>query len=434
MDSQQAVNLINILLKQNNLPLLSKREETIFCDAWNQLPYHQTAQKLNNSCQYTRYLAWELWKRLSPLFSEPVGKFNIHKTLTQCELANYTPRRKSNQSLNLPHYYQPFPQEETITQEIIREQLQIVGILGMIGTGKSSLAKAITRKIEPNFEIIIWHSFEVKNSSCKEWMKKIIAFITKKKMQSNVTIDEQIDIFLDLLAKKRFLLVFDDLDNLFISQSFPGKFYHQYRSYEKLIKRIVTQLHQSCVIFTSRHYPQFFYKELQNFSQFKTCFLNGLSANQVDNFLKAWGLPRRNYLLEQFQLEYDRNPWALEKACFYIHKHYNGNLRHFLCDQHLIFPEILNDLSHEFKRLNPLEKKIMYLLRDQIQPSSKMNLFAKNLKASKAEINLALKSLQARSLIKLDTGFIFLSPLLQQYLRNRKSRQTGKIKKSALSA
>lgn len=433
MDSQEALNLINILLKKNNCPLLTETEEIIFRDAWEKVEYGQTSHKIHYSCHYTRYLGWELWQRLSDLFSKPISKHNLHQTLSQCQLASYSPRRKSNQDLTLPPDYQPFPQEDKISEEIIRDQLQVVGIVGMVGTGKSSLAKAVTQKVERNFEAIIWQSFDSRYHSCKEWMRKIISSVSRKKVKSQLTTDQRIEMFMQLVKRRRCLLVFDNLDQLFIPQIFPGEFNHKYWGYQKLIQRLLTEPHESFLMFTSRHSPQFVRKNLFNFPRFKTFSLPGLSAKQANNLLIAWGVPRKPYLLDQFQQQYNRNPWALVEACSYIQKHYDGDFHNFLGDQNLIFPEIQNNLNQEFRRLTSLEEDIMYSLREQVKPLPKTNLSPQHFKVSRTNLNLALDSLEARSLLKLDAGFIFLSPFLQRYLKTRHCKKTGKMKKPALS-
>lgn len=62
-----------------------------------------------------------------------------------------------------------------------------------------------------------------------------------------------------------------------------------------------------------------------------------------------------------------------------------------------------------------------------------MNLSPQHFKVSQTDLDIALDSLEARSLLKLDAGFILLSPFLQRYLKIRHGKKTGKMKKPALS-
>ena len=429
MNTEAAVNLVEICLKQHHLPLLNTIERQLLADSWKGLTYQGTAYKLNYSPHYTRYLASQMWKRLSSLFQQRVSKRNLHQVISECELGSYSPVYNSNQYFTIPTYYQPYLHEANISTAIIHDYFQVIGIFGMLTTGKSTLAQGIVRQVYRDFDQIIWHSFAVKKLSFQEWIEQVNVSITGKSFPPHlITTAEKISAFIKVLKQKRCLLVLDQLEQLFLTQTQPGYYEPQYQGYQTLIKALAQEKHQSYLIFTSRDYPAEYSTQLNREPLFKPLHLTGLNGEQTQKIFNRLGLKAKQHLLRHLQTQYEGNPWSLSQAALKINQDYAGNLSYFLQENHLIFDEIAAGFEQEMSRLSVLEKKVMLSLRIISNPCQKRVFFDLETGLSEQEINEGLASLQARSLLKIESGFIIISSLLQNYLKTLKESPTGTIK------
>lgn len=434
MNSQEAINLVDIYLKRSHLPLLSEIERQLLCDSWKGMTYQGTAYKLSYSPHYTRHLACQMWKRLSSLFEKSVNKRTIHHTLYQCKLASYFPKFYYNQPLALPHYYQPYWYEAYLSKAIIHDYFQVIGIFGMLGTGKSTLAQGIIQQVGRDFDIVVWYSFQAEKLSFNDWFDWVILSITGEAPDSaTMTLNQKIAVLMQVLQQKRCLLVLDQVEELFLSQSLAGQYDQEDQGYRKLIQTLATKQHRSYLIFTSRDYPQQYTTELKPKHLFQPLFLSGLSGEQTQKIFQKLGLGQKQNLLPQLQAQYNGNPWSLVQAAFYIQKQYSGNLEYFLQAENFIFDELAEGFAQELQRLSEVEKKVLLSLRKISKPFQKRIFSELPTRLSHSEMEEALSSLEARSLLKIESGFIIVSALVQSYLKTLKENKTGKIKEFAPS-
>ncbi|AFZ42445.1 hypothetical protein PCC7418_0208 [Halothece sp. PCC 7418] len=429
MNSEEAVNLVNIALKQCHRPLLSAIERQILADSWQGITYSGIAQKLNYSPHYIRYLAGKMWKRLSNLFQARMNKETIHHVLYHSQFASYAPFYYYNQLIPLPYYYQPYLYETHLSQAIIDDYYQVIGIFGMIGTGKSTLAQGITQHIGRDFEVVVWHSFQTEKLSFPDWYDQTMLSLTGRSQPStSLSIKQRINNLINVVKKKRCLLVLDQLEQLFSSRLKTGRYYTKYQPYRDLIQRLVTEKHQSYLIFTSRDHPEDYTRKLKKQSGFYAIQLTGLLGEKSENFLAEFGIKGDPESLQKLWIKYEGNPWALKKAAFEIKKTYSGQLSAFLEDGKFIFGEIIQGFHQEFKRLSNLEKTVLLSLKDECNPFPNQYLYSLNTGLSRDQIDEALQFLAARSLLKISSGFIILSPLFQSYLQTFSTTKIAKIK------
>lgn len=434
MNPEAALNLVDIGLKRHHRPLLNAIERQLLADSWKGLTYQSTAAKFNYSPHYTRHLASQIWKRLSSLFQKRVTKRNLHRVIYECELASYSPVYSSNQDFTIPHYYQPYLHEANISTAILHDYFQVIGIFGMVGTGKSTLAQGIVGQIYRDFEQVIWHSFAVEKPSFDAWVDQVSLSITGKPLPPDlITTAEKISAFIKILNQKRCLLVLDQLEQLFLRETQPGYYEPQYQGYQKLIEALAQEKHRSYLIFTSRDYPVEYRRNLQGEPLFKPLLLTGLQGEQTQKIFDQLRLQGKQKLVRQLHDQYEGNPWCLTQVALYIKQKYAGNLSYFVQENHLILDEIKAEFDQEINRLSPLEKKVMLSLRIISNPCQKRVFFELETGLSTEEINEGLASLQARSLLKVESGFIIISSLLQNYLKTLKESKTGTIKELAHS-
>lgn len=432
MDSQQVVNLIDILLKQHHLPFLSPIERILLSDSWNQIPYEVTATKLYYNIHYTRHLASVLWQRLSVVFGVKVTKRRLYQIVENSDLYHYCPPYHTNSSLIIPHYYQPYDFQEKLSQCMIQNSSGVIGIFGILGTGKTTLAKGITKQVYRDFCGVVWHSFKSDPCPFYQFAQKVIATLTGNQVNCKEwSLNEQISYLIKILQKRRCLLVFDQLEELFIPKQKPGNYHKSYESYRRFIKSCVRYKNQSYLLFTSRAYPGDYFDDLNRYPLFQSVQLWGLSSQKVQALIENWELKDYCMFSQKIQSKLDYNPWALVQICQHIESNYQGDISGFLQQEKLMIKEIKICLSQQFNQLSKSEKiiiKKIALLKNSLPIVTLYRLISK---LSEQEINKGVKALAARSIVKIDSGFIIVSPLFQEYVRTIKQKKTDTIKELA---
>ena len=126
-------------------------------------------------------------------------------------------------------------------------------MLGIGGIGKTFLAAKLARQVEAEFEFVIWKSLQ-NQLDIKEFFNKILSDFSDRSELFSDTIEWQINSLMNFLRQKRCLLIFDGVENL-LASGIGGKYLNCHRGYERLLKRIEDEQHQSCVLIISRERP-----------------------------------------------------------------------------------------------------------------------------------------------------------------------------------
>lgn len=204
---------------------------------------------------------------------------------------------------------------ETLEHWIINDSCCLIGLLGIGGIGKTSLAAKLGHHVDEDFEFVIWKSLR-DSPALKSLSEDFINFIrTQKGIELNFsnTSYRAVDLFLKCIQQHKCLIILDNLDSV-LKQSEYGLYKDGYEDYGELLHQIGTSVHKSCVVITSRDKP----KELAILEgdrlPVRALILEGLDMESASGILTDVGLPPQESKkdVESLINAYGGNPLALK--------------------------------------------------------------------------------------------------------------------------
>ena len=200
----------------------------------------------------------------------------------------------------------------------------------------------------------------------------------------------------------------------------------QYSKYEKLLKAIAEQEHQSCLIFNSSIRPKQMDSFVNNSRRVKEFLLEGLNNQDCQELLNNFQFKDSTTgSIETLIQQYRGHPLALQSAAKTIQWR-NGNIADFLKGTFFI-GDVMNDLlDKQFSYLSNSEINIMQKLAYEEEPISLLEIYEFFLSISKLNIEKSLKKLWKIGLIAQTQNnqekfvtFWISYPLISKYIRNR---------------
>jgi polyhydroxyalkanoate synthesis regulator phasin len=306
---------------------------------------------------------------------------------------------------------------------IVQDRCRLISILGMGGIGKTALALKVARENQENFDFIIWRSL-IDAPPVEDILQGLLDFLSVN--DEEVYTSDSKDIFANVfyfLKKYRCLIVLDNAEVVTSTQIYQG--------YEKLLGLVIEDLHQSCLILTSREGLNVVKKlEKEETKYVKSFALTGLS---VDDGLK---------ILQELELDlslasdndwkdliefYGGNPLALQLVGRNLASFWDGSISEFLeysrnnaNSTHDFTIKIKDILDNTFQRLPSPEKRILYLLAINSRALTLEEIEREvDDRKEKTLIKEIVNSLCSRSLIERSISVFRLHPLTREYSNRR---------------
>ncbi|MBI3957500.1 MAG: hypothetical protein HY328_01730 [Chloroflexi bacterium] len=292
---------------------------------------------------------------------------------------------------------------------------KVIGIFGMGGQGKTALAAEFVRGLaqagpvsqtttapsaDP-FACIIWRSLV----NAPPW-QNILGDWVDRLSEHTITalpahLDDQLALLIELLVRRRSLLVLDNLEGILDTGERAGRFWPGYEGYEQLIQRLAHSDHPSCLLITSRERPRVFERLTQLLPGVRALRLSGLSVAAGIAILHEQEVSASHTGLDVLAQLYSGNPLALLLAARTVHELFHGDVAAFLAQDALIFDDIRDVLDVQFGRMTVLEKDLMLWLSIEREPVS-ISVLAADLyqRHPRAKLVEALRSLQRRLLVE----------------------------------
>lgn len=314
-------------------------------------------------------------------------------------------------------------ERQQLTRWLVQDRSKIVGILGIGGMGKTSLAAQCVRELGASgrgiFDCILWRSL-LNAPPLEELLPPILQILSNQQLaEIPESMDEQLRLLFNYLQDKRVLLVLDNMESI-LEPERAGIYRAGYVAYSYLIQMMATLDHQSQLLFTSRERPQGYERLIRDSLSIQSLQLGGLDDEAGHKLLAQRGLQagadEESMLIER----YSGNPLALKLVADTIDEVFGGDLGGFLAEDTLIFDDIRTVLDQHFARLSNIEQQILFCLTVERQPVSAQDLRQNLLQPPKQGVFLeALRNLRRRSLVERQEDGLMLQNVVTEYLTER---------------
>ncbi|MBD0387108.1 MAG: hypothetical protein ICV54_11445, partial [Nostoc sp. C3-bin3] len=288
-----------------------------------------------------------------------------------------------------------------LRQWLIKDNCQMVAILGMGGIGKTALSVKLAKEVQEDFEYLIWRS--LRNAPpVLVMLANLIRFLSdERETELPATVDDRVTLLINYLRERRCLLVLDNAETILQEGDRAGEYRHEYEDYGQLLQRIGEEPHQSCLVLTSREKPKEFAPLEGEASPVRTLSLVGLGETEGQEILQDKGLFGSQQEWSKLIEKYSGNPLALKLVSEPIRELFGGNIAAFIAEGEIIFGDTRKLLDQQFERLSEIEKEIIYWLAIKRELVSLEELLDDIVcPLQKREVMEALESLRRRSLIE----------------------------------
>jgi WD40 repeat protein len=444
MDAQQALAFVDALVFAKKGKHLSDLQRLILHSSWSdpRQRYDDIAKTYGYSVNYLKQdVGPKLWQLLSEVCDEKVSKTNFRSALERQSHQNSHPlEREIKQPLrshipinemtkdrdwgdapDVSVFYNRDRELATLEEWIVCDRCRLIVLLGMGGIGKTHLCVKLGERIEKHFEYLIWRSL-VHAPSLQQLTIDLLKFLTQGE-ENNLPIvfEEQISYLINILKKKRCLLLLDNAETILKSGVLVGQYQEGYEDYKSFFQRLGECNHNSCLLLNSREIPKeialmqgetlpvrslklggFDFQAGQKILQIKGCFLESEESYQV--------------LIEN----YGGNPLALKIVASIAADLFNGNISESIQNNFLIIGELNEVLEQQFDRLPFSAKSFLYWLTLKQEPIDESESIA----AIVPEFSLGIiietiQSLWHRSFLEKKNKKFFLQPVIREYLQNK---------------
>lgn len=362
----------------------------------------------------------QLFQRIEELTEKEVNKTNCGLVLTRLLGQNDEEIKKPPTKYprhNIKDFYGRSQELDDLEKWIVGECCRLVGIFGMTKIGKTELVKKLIENIKEQFQYVICKNLE-DYPSLEEILTDIESCFSYINTESNINrrINNLINNYLN---QHRCLLIFYHWEEVFKTSETPENQQQNCLNYERLLSKIGTEEHKSCLIFTSLRKPEIM-NLISEGKSIRELTLAGFKNEEAKALLQDFGLS--NPGLEQLINQYAGHPVALKIAAGIIQRHHNNQIDKFLEGTVFVSNILRNLLDKQFSYLSKLEIDIMQKLATEKEPKLLSQIYQYFPFNFQSEIILAVDKLWEIRLIEQediqDIRMLYsLNPLIEKYIR-----------------
>ncbi len=310
-------------------------------------------------------------------------------------------------------------------QWVVSERCRMVGLLGIGGMGKSTLAVRAALQMQTEFEIVVWRSL-ANAPPLDELLSSLLKFLMPLYGEDPIiptTLAQQISKLMQYLRSRRCLLLLDNAETI-LQREPVGHWRLGYEGYGQLLRAIGEASHQSCLLLTSREKPQEMALMEGAKALVRSLTLSGLTPADGRAIFRQKGAFTGSEAEWQTLIHhYGGNPLALKLVAAAIQDLFNGSITEvlpYLSQGIAVFEDIRDVLDRQFDRLTENEQHVMFWQAIHREPVSISDLRENvvDLAVQKRVPNL-VNALLRRSLIEKTDGLFFLQPVVMEYVTER---------------
>ncbi|MEG4352156.1 NB-ARC domain-containing protein [Microcoleus sp. LAD1_D3] len=314
----------------------------------------------------------------------------------------------------------------TLKQWTVSDNCRLVALLGLAGSGKTTLSVQLAKQVQNEFDFVIWRSLRSTPAPSDFLGSLIQLFYNQQQPDVQIDLNSQISRLVECLRKHRCLVILDDFEAVLRPEELAGHYREGCEGYRDLIVRLSEVNHNSCLLLVSSEEPT----ELALLAGEKVRSLKpAISEEIAREIFQEKGLSAQDQELEILLSRYGGNLLALKIVATTINEFFEGNVLKLLEATALFIEEhISNLLAQQFERMSSSEQEIAYWIAIAQSPISLGSLREHILvNLSLSDLLKNLDSLGRRSLIeKISKGgetVFMLQPLIVQYVSDRLGEQ-----------
>jgi WD40 repeat protein len=459
MEYQQILTCIDCLFLNKTGKHLSDLQRTLLysCLTETRSRYEDLAREHGYSLNYLKQdVGPKLWKIISDICGERVNKTNLRSALERkCQQENFrfgsdpavaTSKQldpalallNSSEKVAVKHrdwgeapagsrLFNRTQELSTLTTWIVEDRCRSVFLSGMAGIGKTHLSIELATRIEHHFEYVVWRSLAAR-PTLSALIQEILMFLTCGSPENlPIGLTERLSLSIDLLSKKRCLLILDNVEAIFNTGTLVGRYRSGYEDYQKFFQCLGERNHDSCLLAIATERPQEIILMQGETLPVRSLKLAGLNVQAGRQLLESEGCFLESDVLMQMLVErYGGNPLALRVVSAIAADLYQGNIAEFVSTNPLIPHQIAEILDRQFQRLHESEQHLLYWLalhtsrtdRQQWYQLDTEGLFTNDevKRLTGCKIHETIRSLLYRAWLEINDNRFCLVPIVYEYL------------------
>ncbi|MGI2905125.1 NB-ARC domain-containing protein [Tolypothrix sp. VBCCA 56010] len=470
MDIAQVITIADGLVYSHTGKHLDDLQESIVRGVYQGKKYQAIANDFGCSEGHVRDIASELWKLLSDLLGEDISKFNFRSAMERQHLSVVSSNifgdfvqnghvkvcadtSKPPEVETIPRQQQTSEEKNTDTQRqdlddapditplhgrteelnnlktsIIKKSFRLIGILGINGIGKSTLARHLLEEIRDNFDYVVWRSLGCKPHLLEIQTDLIQLFSNQTEADLSTNSNPRLSQLMKYLRQNRCLIILDDVHSIFRSGQLVGSYQSGYEDYGELFRRVGESQHKSCLLLLSWEKPREIVELEGENRAVGTLQLSGL-GEAAREILRNQGLLEEEHWSNLIEY-YGGNPLYLKITATMIKDLFGSISELFKYDYLVLNEDLKYKLNWIFNRLSHLEKQVISVIAADIEAVSLSKLIEKT-QLIHTDLFSAIQSLKRRFLIEQHQNdknqiLFTIQPLMKQYV-NLQMKSTNNL-------
>ncbi|HEX9076706.1 MAG TPA: NB-ARC domain-containing protein [Anaerolineae bacterium] len=311
------------------------------------------------------------------------------------------PRVDWSDAPEVASFYGRKPELALLSAWLVEERCRVVGVLGLGGIGKSTLAVTLMHRVAEQFDLVIWRSLR-DAPPCEPWLDELLRLLAGEPLTIELdSVERRLNLLFEYLRTRRVLLVLDNLESVMEQAEGSGRMLPGYEGYSRLLRRAAETKHKSCLLLTSREKSVELAPLEGRRTPVRSVHLGQLDAEACGLLLQEKEITGSAAEHERLIERYGGNPLALKIVAPTIADLFGGEINAFLEQGEVIFGSVRYLLQEQFARLSALEESLMLWLAILREAAAVPQLSAVLVNSvPRGQILEALDTLRGRSLIE----------------------------------